>query len=64
MLFFVYKSIYKYIQKCFNSIKNPPQQNPTFSSLYIIYTDLNQQKIYFDYEKENPFTNKLYKVFD
>ena len=53
-----------YIQKRFNSVKNPLQQNSSFSFLYIIYTDLNQQKIYFDYEKENPFTNKLYKVFD
>lgn len=52
------------MQKRFNSIKNPPQQNSPFSSLYIIYTDLNQLKINYDYEKENPFTNKLYKVFD
>lgn len=52
------------MQKCFNSIKNPPQQKTIFSSLYIIYTDLNQRKINYDYEKENPFTNKLYKVFD
>ena len=51
-----------YIQKRFNSIKNPPQQNSPFSFLYIIYTDLDQLKINYDYEKENPFADKLYKV--
>ena len=29
----------------FNYIKNPPQQNQSFSFLYIIYTDSDQQKI-------------------
>lgn len=46
----------------FNSVKNPPQQNPSFSSLYIIHTDSDQLKINYDYEKENPFADKLYKV--
>jgi hypothetical protein len=51
-----------YIQKRFNSVKNPPQQNSPFSFLYIIYTDLDQLKINYDYEKENPFADKLHKV--
>jgi hypothetical protein len=51
-----------HIQKRFNSVKNPPQQTFPFSFLYIIYTDLDQQKINYDDEKEIPFTDKFYKV--
>ena len=51
-----------HIQKRFNSVKNPPQQNSSFSFIYIIYTDLDQQKINYDYEKEIPFADKLHKV--
>ena len=50
------------MQKRFYSVKNPLQQNSSFSFLYIIYTDLDQIKINYDYEKEIPFTNKLHKV--
>ena len=59
--------IYKYIQLCFNTSTILHNQSLLLKTilffLYITYTDSNQQKISYYYEKEI-FANKLHQIFD
>jgi hypothetical protein len=57
----------KYIQLCFNTSTIHHNQSLLLKTtqffLYITYTDSNQQKTSYYYEKEI-FANKLHQIFD